>query len=198
MKRSISAAPCWSSCSGAPGLEVGRFQQRATAVRDIGVNRAVVGTTFFVVIGLLSAVGTALVYGLGGYLVIRQVFTIGTIVAFGSYLTSLYGALQGLANAPVEFATSVVSFERVFEVIDLPAEIEDGPQPVELKDVRGELVFEQVSFRYDPKIPVAAQRSRTSWANVQYHHRAFRGAPAAKAGNGRDHPPGKRAENARF
>ncbi len=136
---------------GRLNLEVGRFQQRASAVREIGINRAVVGTTFFVVIGLLSAVGTALVYGLGGYLVIRQVFTIGTIVAFGAYLTSLYSALQGLANAPVEFATSVVSFERVFEVIDLPAEIEDQPQAIELKDVRGELVFEAVSFRYDPK-----------------------------------------------
>ncbi len=80
---------------GRATLEVSRFQQRATAVRDIGIERAVVGTTFFVTIGLLSAVGTALVYGLGGFLVIRQVFTIGTIVAFGSYLTSLYSALQG-------------------------------------------------------------------------------------------------------
>ena len=174
---------------GRLNLEVGRFQQRASAVREIGINRAVVGTTFFVVIGLLSAVGTALVYGLGGYLVIRQVFTIGTIVAFGAYLTSLYSALQGLANAPVEFATSVVSFERVFEVIDLPAEIEDQPQAIELKDVRGELVFEAVSFRYDPK-------SLSLLSDVQRHGQVHNvtavlsgGAPAAKAGNGRDHPP---------
>jgi ATP-binding cassette subfamily B protein len=169
---------------GRLNLEVGRFQQRASAVREIGVNRAVVGTTFFVVIGLLSAVGTALVYGLGGYLVIRQVFTIGTIVAFGAYLTSLYSALQGLANAPVEFATSVVSFERVFEVIDLPAEIEDQSQAIELKDVRGELVFEAVSFRYDPK-------SLSLLSEVQRHGQMLNvttalsgGAPAAKAGNG--------------
>jgi ATP-binding cassette subfamily B protein len=174
---------------GRLNLEVGRFQQRASAVREIGINRAVVGTTFFVVIGLLSAVGTALVYGLGGYLVIRQVFTIGTIVAFGAYLTSLYSALQGLANAPVEFATSVVSFERVFEVIDLPAEIEDQPHAIELKDVRGELVFEAVSFRYDPK-------SLSLLSQVQRHGQVHNvtavlsgGAPAAKAGNGRDHPP---------
>ena len=76
--------------------------------------------SFFVIIGLVSAVGTALVYGFGGYLVIQDVFTVGTIVAFGAYLGSLYGALQGWPTRPVEFATSMVSFERVFEVIDLP------------------------------------------------------------------------------
>ena len=74
----------------------------------------------------VSAVGSALVYGMGGFLVIRGAFTIGTMVAFGAYLSSLYGTLSGLANAPVEFATSIVSFERVFEVIDLPLEIADA------------------------------------------------------------------------
>lgn len=132
-------------------LEVTRFDGRAAHVRDIGVQRAVMGTWFFVIIGLLSAVGTALVYGIGGYLVIRQAFTIGTIVAFGAYLTNLYSALQGLANAPVEFATSVVSFERVFEVIDLPADIEEKPGAHELRNARGELVLEDVSFRYEVK-----------------------------------------------
>jgi ATP-binding cassette subfamily B protein len=134
---------------GRANLEVERFGNRASTVRDIGIDRAVVGTSFFVIIGLLSAIGTALVYGLGGFLVIRNVFTIGTIVAFGAYLTSLYSSLQGLANAPVEFATSVVSFERVFEVIDLPLEIEENPHPIELERVQGELIFENVSFRYD-------------------------------------------------
>jgi ATP-binding cassette subfamily B protein len=98
----------------------------------------------------VSAVGTSLVYGIGGYLVIQQVFTIGTIVAFGAYLTSLYTSLQGLANNPVEFATSVVSFERVFEVIDLPLDIVEKANPIILKDVHGELVFDDVSFRYNP------------------------------------------------
>jgi len=135
---------------GRAGLEVERFEGRAARVRDVGVRRAVMGASFFVIIGLLSAVGTALVYGIGGYLVIQKTFTIGTIVAFGAYLTSLYSALQGLANAPVEFATSVVSFERVFEVIDLPAEIEDKPGAVQLKHVQGALAFENVTFKYDP------------------------------------------------
>ena len=134
---------------GRAGVEVERFDQRAANVREIGVRRAVVGTTFFVIIGLLSAIGTALVYGLGGYLAILQVFTIGKIVAFGSYLTSLYSALQGLANAPVDFATSVVSFERVFEVIDLPLEIVERDTPAILKQVEGELTFDHVSFRYE-------------------------------------------------
>lgn len=134
---------------GRTDVEISRFQRRAAPVRDIGIRRAVLGNTFFVIIGLLSAIGTALVYGLGGYMVIRQAFTIGTIVAFGSYLTSLYGSLQGLANAPVEFATSIVSFERVFEVIDLPAEIDEKSHATVFEMVHGELVFENVSFRYD-------------------------------------------------
>ena len=92
-------------------------------VRDLGIQRAVLGAIFFIIIGLVSAVGTALVYGIGGYLVMQKAFTIGTIVAFGAYHVCLYGALQGLTNAPVDFATSVVSFERVFEVIDLPQDI---------------------------------------------------------------------------
>jgi len=129
--------------------EVDRFDDRAARVRDIGIRRAVLGTTFFVIVGLLSAVGTALVYGIGGYLVIQGAFTIGTIVAFGAYLASLYSALQGLANAPVEFATSIVSFERVFEVIDLPLDIQEKPGAYELKNVAGELFFEDVSFRYE-------------------------------------------------
>ena len=92
-------------------------------VRDLGVRRTSTGSIFIAIIGLISAVGTALVYGLGGYFVIKGAFTVGTIVAFGAYLGNLYGALQGLSNAPVEFATSMVSFERVFEVIDLPVDI---------------------------------------------------------------------------
>jgi len=134
---------------GRKNTEIDRFQQRAGEVRDLGVRRAVLGTIFFIMIGLLSAVGTALIYGLGGYMAIQGTFTIGTIVAFGAYLTTLYSSLQGLSNAPVEFATSMVSFERVFEVIDLPCEIDEIDTPVVLKDVRGELEFEAVTFRYE-------------------------------------------------
>lgn len=125
-----------------------RFNERASRVRDSGVQRAVTGTLFFVSMGLLSAVGTALVYGLGGYLVIQHTFTVGTIIALGAYLGNLYGTLQSLVNAPVEFATSMVSFERVFEVLDLPLEITTPPDARVLPNVRGVLEFEAVSFRY--------------------------------------------------
>src|SRR5512142_1127724 len=128
--------------------ETDRFRQRAGNVRDIGVRRAVLGSSFFMILGLVSAVGTALVYGLGGYYVIQGAFTVGTIVAFGSYLGQLYGALQGLASAPVDFSTSMVSFERVFEVIDLPLDIAEKPGAVALTDVRGDLEFDDVSFNY--------------------------------------------------
>jgi ATP-binding cassette subfamily B protein len=134
---------------GRAPVEVARFDERAASVRDMGIQRAVWGTLFFALIGLVSAVGTALVYGVGGYLVIQGTFSVGTIVAFGAYLRNLYTALQDLANAPVDFATSVVSFERVFEVIDLPLEIADKVDAVELSSVRGDLTFEDVSFKYE-------------------------------------------------
>ncbi len=133
---------------GRQPTEVSRFENRARKVADLGIRRAVFGSFFFVIIGLLSAVGTALVYGFGGYQVILGTLTIGTIVAFGSYLGMLYGALQGLANAPVEFSTSVVSFERVFEVLDLPLDIEDKPDALHPDKSIGRIQFDQVSFQY--------------------------------------------------
>jgi ATP-binding cassette subfamily B protein len=124
-----------------------RFRQRAADVRNLGIERALFGSTFFAIIGLVSAVGTALVYGLGGFYVIQGDFTVGTIVAFGAYLGTLYGALQGLATAPVDFSTSMVSFERVFEIIDLPLEIEEKPDAIALEG-GSQLEFENVSFNY--------------------------------------------------
>ncbi|RMG75842.1 MAG: ABC transporter ATP-binding protein [Chloroflexi bacterium] len=132
-------------------MEVQRFEERASKVRDIGVQRAVIGAQFFVVIMLVSAMGTALVYWMGGHFVLNGTFTIGTIVAFGSYLTQLYGPLQALTNAPVDFATSIVSFERVFEVIDLPLEISEKPNAISLENVAGEITFDHVTFIYEVK-----------------------------------------------
>ena len=129
--------------------EEARFRERAAGVRDIGVRQAVVGSSFFIILGLVGAVGTALVYGLGGYYVITGAFTIGTIVAFGSYLDQLYGALQGLTGAPVSFSTSMVSFERVFEIIDLPQDIPDKEDAIVLHDVKGNLEFDHVTFNYN-------------------------------------------------
>ncbi len=133
---------------GRAPAEIKRFDERASQVRNLGQKRAVWGVMFFALIGLFSAIGTAIVYGVGGYLVIKDVFTVGTIVAFGAYLRTLYGALQELANAPVDFASSVVSFERVFEVIDLPLEIKEKADALELGHVRGDMTFEDVTFKY--------------------------------------------------
>jgi ATP-binding cassette subfamily B protein len=128
--------------------EVQRFSRRAAEVRQLGIQRATMGIIFMVIVHLLTAVGTALVYGVGGYLVILEMFTLGTIVAFGDYLSRMYTSFQGFINAPVEFATSMVSFERVFEVLDLPVDIleKQGAQPLE--SVRGEILFDQVTFKY--------------------------------------------------
>ena len=80
---------------------------------------------------------------------LRGAFTIGTIVAFSAYLTQLYRPLTALTNAQVEFATSLVSFERVFEVLDIPVDVEDRPDAVMLEQCRGHIRLENVSFSYD-------------------------------------------------
>lgn len=150
-----------------------RFRQRAAEVRDLGVERALLGSAFIAIIGLVSAVGTALVYGLGGYFVIQGQFTVGTIVAFGAYLGTLYSALQGLATAPVDFTTSMVSFERVFEIIDLPLDIEEKPDAIHLTPPPGqrggELEFENVSFNYriDEALLLSEVRRYGSMDNVK-------------------------------
>jgi ATP-binding cassette, subfamily B, bacterial len=139
---------------GRTQTEVDRFDQRAEAVRDIGIERAVIGGQFFVLVSLISVVGTALVYWYGGQLVLSGSFTVGTIVAFGTYLTQLYTPLQALTTAPVDFATSVVSFERVFEILDLPLEIDEQADATHLETVNGQITFENVTFSYavDPTL----------------------------------------------
>ena len=128
--------------------EVQRFAERAQKVRGVSIKQSVIGSQFFVLLGLVGAVGTALVYLAGGHLVIDKVFSIGTIVAFSAYLTQLYGPLQSLTSAPVEFAQSMVSFERVFEVLDLPVEIDDAADAMVLTGAEGRLEFRSVSFDY--------------------------------------------------
>jgi ATP-binding cassette, subfamily B, bacterial len=128
--------------------ETGRFLQTNRLVRDIGVRRALVGRWFFLGLGISGAIGTALIYWAGGHLVLNQSITIGTIVAFSAYLIRLYGPIAALTNVQVEIATSFVSFERVFEYLDLPVEIDDHPHAMELRDVSGHVIFENVSFSY--------------------------------------------------
>jgi ATP-binding cassette subfamily B protein len=128
--------------------EVAKFSERAVEVRDIGIQSSIIGRWFFLGISLASAIGTALVFWVGGYLAIRGGFSTGTLVAFAAYLGQLYGPLSALVNARIDFATSMVSFERVFEVLDLPIEVRERPQSLRLDNPRGRVEFEGVSFSY--------------------------------------------------
>ena len=133
---------------GRQASEAQRFRETNRKVRDIGVRRALVGRWFFLGLGVSSAIGTALIYWGGGHLVLNEAISVGTIVAFAAYLTRLYGPISSLTNVQVEFATSMVSFERVFEYLDLPIEIKDRSGAVKLKNVDGRVRFENVSFSY--------------------------------------------------
>jgi ATP-binding cassette subfamily B protein len=141
-----------------------RFSDRARRVRDLEVRRALIGRWFFMALGVVSAIGTALVFWLGAFLVIRGSLTVGTIVALSAYLANLYGPLAALSNARVELATSLVSFERVFEVLDLPRDVAEPESPVELEQVRGEITFERVAFDYAAAVPQGLEHiQRFSW-----------------------------------
>ncbi|HVC32427.1 MAG TPA: ABC transporter ATP-binding protein [Chloroflexota bacterium] len=133
---------------GRAPLETSRFAQRAAAVRDVGIRQSLIGRWFGFGLSIVGAVGTALVFWVGGEFVLSGQFTIGLIVAFAAYLNQLYGPLTALTNAPVDFATSMVSFERVFEVLDLPVEIEEKPAALALTNADGRVRFEGVSFSY--------------------------------------------------
>lgn len=133
---------------GRTTFESDRFATRAASVRDLGVRQAVVGRWFFMALGIVSALGTAITFWLGAVMVIDGVITIGTIVALSAYLAGLYGPLSALANARVEFTTSLVSFERVFEVLDLPVDVPAPADPVVLDRIEGDIAFEGVWFSY--------------------------------------------------
>ncbi len=135
---------------GRTQLETGRFTERAARVRDKGRERAVLGSLFWTLLGAIGIIGTFLVYWVGGHLVLDGIFTAGDIVAFSLYLGQLYGPLQYLVDVPIQFATSMVSFERVFEIIDLPMEIAEKPNAITLNHISGALTFDHVTFRYPP------------------------------------------------
>ena len=129
--------------------EMTRYERSAANVRDIGIRRAKVGQFFFAGLGLVGALGTAIVYGVGGHLVLSGAMTTGTIVAFVAYLGRLYGPLTSLSNVQVEFVTALVSFERVFEYLDLPIEIQERPDAVALGRVEGRIEFDHAYFQYE-------------------------------------------------
>ena len=144
--------------------ELAKFSEQASLVRDFGVRRAMVGRGFFAALGLVSAVGTAAVFWVGGFMVINDVITLGTIVMFATLLTQLYGPLAAISNTRVEFATSLVSFERVFEVLDLDTDVPAPANPVPLQPAVGQVELEDVSFRYGSEGPEGLEAvKRFSW-----------------------------------
>ena len=130
--------------------ETNAFGSRASRVRDIGVTAAMYGRVFFVALGLVGALGAVAIYGVGAFMVVSGGITIGTLVAMAAFVQRIYQPLTGLTNARLEVLTALVSFERVFEVLDAPVAITDRIGAVDIVNPRGEIEFENVSFRYPP------------------------------------------------
>ena len=128
--------------------ELDLFSNRAERVRDIGIRSAIFTRGFMTALSLLGAVGTALVYGLGGLFAINETFQVGQLAAMGLLVGRIYMPLTGLTNARIDVLTALVSFDRVFEVLDAPSPLVDADDATELTDPRGRIEFRNVSFRY--------------------------------------------------
>ncbi|MGA5300554.1 ABC transporter ATP-binding protein [Nucisporomicrobium flavum] len=133
---------------GRPEAENARFAERAQRVRDIGVQQAMFSRTFFVAMLLVASLAQALTYGLGGWLAVTGSVTAGTVVTLALLLTRLYGPLTALSNVRVDVMSALVSFDRVFEVLDLRPGIEEKPGAVAIPAGAGRLEFRDVHFRY--------------------------------------------------
>ncbi len=155
---------------GRPEEETGVFAGRAARVRDIGITTAMYGQVFFIALTLLAALATAVVYGLGGTLIIRGVFQLGTLVALTALLGRVYGPITSLSNVQVNVMTALVSFDRVFEVLDLKPLIGEKPDAVALPRTTAlngsgaapDIEFSDVSFRY----PSASEVSLASLESI--------------------------------
>jgi ATP-binding cassette subfamily B protein len=147
---------------GHPKEEVEGFAAKARRVRDIGVTQAMYGRIFMSSLLLTASLATALVYGLGGALAAQGVLMVGTVVALTAYLNRLYGPLTALSNVQVDILTALVSFDRVFEVLDLPPMIAEKPGAVPIPRGPATIEFDHVDFRY----PAAEEVSLASLESV--------------------------------
>ena len=156
---------------GRPRDETALFSQRAARVRDIGVVQSMYGQVFFVSLTMLTSLVTAVVYGLGGTLVIDGVLQIGTLVALTQLLGRVYGPIASLSNVQINVMTALVSFDRVFEVLDLKPLVADRPDATALpalvpgaggEQAAPEIQFDHVSFRY----PSASEVSLASLESI--------------------------------
>ncbi|KQP64819.1 ABC transporter ATP-binding protein [Nocardioides sp. Leaf285] len=133
---------------GRRGEEDELFGEKAAVVRDLGVRISLITRIFGAAMMLVPALATALVYGVGGQLAISSQLTVGTLLALATLLLRLLGPLQGLSNVRIDVMTALVSFERVFEVLDLPSLIEERPGAVALPPSASRVEFDRVSFTY--------------------------------------------------
>jgi ATP-binding cassette subfamily B protein len=133
---------------GRPEAEAAKFGERADRVRDIGIQQAMFSRTFFVAMLLVASLAQALTYGLGGWLAVTGSVTAGTVVTLALLLTRLYGPLTALSNVRVDVMSALVSFDRVFEVLDLKPGIEEKPDAVPIPAGAGRIEFRDVHFRY--------------------------------------------------
>ena len=147
---------------GRPAEESSTFAGRAGRVRDIGVTSTMYSALVMTALALVAALATALVYGVGGVFVINGTLAIGTLVALTAYLNRLYGPITSLSNVQVDVMTTLVSFERVFEVLDLQPAIVEAPDARPLPDGPTSIEFDTVSVRY----PSAAEVSLASLESV--------------------------------
>ncbi|MET0884564.1 MAG: ABC transporter ATP-binding protein, partial [Acidimicrobiales bacterium] len=147
---------------GRPDEEAAEFGRRAARVSIIGVRSAVATETFLQALTLVSGLAQALIYGLGGYLALQGQLDAGTVVTMALLLTRLYAPLTALATARLDVVTALVSFERVFEVLDAPVAIQDRPGAFDLISPAGRIHLDQVSFRYPPgsEVSIASLETR--------------------------------------
>jgi ATP-binding cassette subfamily B protein len=147
---------------GRPKEERDTFEKKAGRVRDIGVTQAMYARFFIAALSLTAALATALVYGWGGVQAVDGALSVGTVVALASYLVRLYAPLTALSNVQIDVMTALVSFDRVFEVLDLPPMIAEKPDAAPIPSGPARVQFEHVDFRY----PTADEVSLASLESV--------------------------------
>jgi ATP-binding cassette, subfamily B, bacterial len=147
---------------GRPKDEIDYFRDRAGQVRDIGIQQALYQRFFFIALSLTASLATAFAYGFGGIEVLHGKLAVGTVVALTAYLTRIYGPLTQLSSFNIDYVSAVVSFERVFEVLDLEPMIQESLNPVAIPAGPASLVFDHVSFSY----PQAEEVSLASLESV--------------------------------
>ena len=147
---------------GRPSEETGSFENKAGRVRDIGVTQAMYARVFIAALTLTASLATALVYGWGGIKAIDGGLSVGTVVALAAYLGRLYGPLTSLSNVQIDVMTALVSFDRVFEILDLPPMIADKPDALPVPRGPARIEFDHVDFRY----PTAEEVSLASLESV--------------------------------